>query len=82
VSALNDELIEYLYTTLRDTPAEPGVPTWAMSAEWLREIRSLTDSQGYPLWHPGRGFAEPTHFMGYPIEVREDAGAPRIEFKQ
>lgn len=80
--SLNDELIVYLYTILRDTPSEPGKPTWVMSPEWFDEVCKLTDGRGFSLWSIGLRVYRPKYLLGYPFEVREDAGAPRIEFRE
>lgn len=78
--SLNDDLIEYLYAMLRNTPFEPGRPVWAMSQEWLDEVRRVTSPDGHPLWEPGPRVGSEMQLFGFPVVVCKKAGAPRIRF--
>jgi HK97 family phage major capsid protein len=51
---------------------------WVMSLEWFNEVRRLDDSGGR-LHHPGLTVSGPVLLLGIPVEIRADAGAPRLE---
>ncbi len=76
--SITGELREYLYRTWADTPPkERG--RWVMNAEWLSECRKLHDPGGFPLALPSLSPTGLNWLIGIPVEIRDDAGAPRLE---
>ena len=71
---------EYLIQATTWLPVEQRKGAhWVMSDEWYLEVLALTDSCGYPLLHfPHRPTGD-LYVYGYPITIREGAGAPILE---
>lgn len=79
---MNDPLglYPYLVEAVYCTPAEERQGArWVMDPEWLRDIQCLADDQHRPLWQPSFAVSGPDLLMGYPVELREGAGAPHLE---
>lgn len=75
--SLADDLLHYLHATLAGTPrAERG--RWVMSADWWGEVRKADPSGPAALFWQGAPFGTPETLLGLPIDVRDDAGAPRV----
>jgi HK97 family phage major capsid protein len=73
---LTDDLRRYLYETYASGPR--GNSRWVMSQEWMNECRRVDLAAGSTFWHASAA-TRAEYLLGIPVEVREDAGAPRLE---
>jgi HK97 family phage major capsid protein len=74
--SLAGDLRQYIFEMHAAGPRRDS--RWVMSLDWLNEIRKLDDSRGR-LHNPGLAVGGPEFLLGIPIEIREDAGPPRLE---
>lgn len=74
-----DTFREYLITATTWLPQEQRAgASWIMSREWFDDLIHLVDAMGYPLLHWPMSVDGPMLAYGYPVTVREDAGAPLL----
>ena len=69
-------LKQYIYETHANGPRRDS--RWVMSLEWLNELRRMEDAERV-VWQPSQRNCDPETLLGIPIEIRKDAGAPRLE---
>jgi len=74
--SLGGDLKQYIYETHANGPRRDS--HWVMSLEWFNELRRMEDAAGV-IWQPHQRNSAPELLLGIPIEIREDAGAPRLE---
>lgn len=60
-------------------PGQREGASWVMSQEWFDEVRNLVDFDHRPLLDFPVRIMAPIYIFGYPIIIREDAGAPILE---
>ena len=51
-----------------------GRCTWVMNDTTLWNIRSITDTQGHPLWNPNVQVGADDRVYGYPVKIDQNAG--------
>lgn len=51
-----------------------GRCTWVMNDTTLWNIRSITDTQGHPLWNPNVQIGADDRVYGYPVKIDQNAG--------
>jgi hypothetical protein len=73
---LRTEAFAAIYAAFDQARGERGRMVWVMSKEWRNDIRRW--AQPEMLWLPDDPQVE-EHLLGIPIEVRDDAGFPRLE---
>lgn len=77
--SLGQELFQYMGLCLYNCPKdERDHVKWLMSPEWFNEALKVSDSSGHPIWQPIAGHET---LWGFPVEIREDAGVPRLVWK-
>jgi hypothetical protein len=73
---LHRETIEAIYALYEARPR--GKPLmWVMSPEWHREIRRAVDPHG--AWVAAVAPQLPETLLGIPVEIRDEAGFPKLE---